>query len=196
MISDLRLRLSGAEFSGISLNCDNLDQVRRTKSSLRIHRAIAERRADSPIADLCPNMAIRSSVFQSGVRFNSFIGPSGSSYQQGRETELILRLARQRHRGWHVHRAVVEHFIREEQLRKAWVMKRVIRYGPGEYRLGHVDAVNSSKTLMGTPRYLVREMLRRDCPWLQQLYPLGPKPPFARIGALTFCASKRSRHVS
>jgi glycosyltransferase involved in cell wall biosynthesis len=116
---------------------------------------------EGPVAPLLiygPNMAIRSSVFQSGVRFNPFVGPRGSSYPQGGETELILRLAGQGHRGWHVHRAVAEHFIREEQLRKTWVMKRAIRYGRGEYRLGYSEEVRSRKRLMGMPRYLLREI--------------------------------------
>jgi hypothetical protein len=36
-------------------------------------------------------MAIRTAVFQSGVRFDASIGPRNSSYAMGSETELVLR---------------------------------------------------------------------------------------------------------
>ena len=82
-----------------------------------------------------PNMAIRTSVFRAGVRFDTTIGPSGSSYAMGSETELVLRLGNQGHKAWYVSGAVVEHFIRKEQLEEDWVLKRGLRYGRGKYRL-------------------------------------------------------------
>src|SRR6185437_2364896 len=82
-----------------------------------------------------PNMAIRTSVFQSGVRLDPSIGPRGSSYPMGSETELTLRLDRQGYKAWFVPSAVVEHFIRDYQMRKGWVLKRAIRYGRGMFRL-------------------------------------------------------------
>jgi glycosyltransferase involved in cell wall biosynthesis len=110
-----------------------------------------------------PNMSVRSNVFQSGMGFNTSIGPRGSSYPMGSETELILRLYRQGHKGWHVHSAVVEHFIRKEQLQKAWVMKRAIRFGRGEYRVSHAEAAPPAKMSMGIPKGLedlVRKMIK------------------------------------
>src|SRR5208337_1912563 len=75
-----------------------------------------------------PNMAVRTSVFQLGVRLDPSIGPRGSSYPMGSETELTLRLSRQGQQAWHVRGAVVEHLIREAQMKKAWVFQRAIRY--------------------------------------------------------------------
>ncbi|MGH9493518.1 MAG: glycosyltransferase [Candidatus Sulfotelmatobacter sp.] len=90
----------------------------------------------SPFLVFGPNMAIRTSVFQSGTRFDSATGPSAShNYAMGSETELTLRLDREGHKAWFVPSAVVEHFIRDYQIRKAWVLKRAIRYGRGMFRL-------------------------------------------------------------
>ena len=65
-----------------------------------------------------PNMAIRSEVFQLGTRLDPSIGPRGSNYPMGSETELVLRLSRHGHKAWHVHGARVEHFIRQGQLER------------------------------------------------------------------------------
>ncbi len=106
-----------------------------------------------------PNMAVRASYFQSGARFDTSIGPRGTDYPMGSETELLLRLARQGYRAWHVKGAVIEHFVRQEQLEKPWILRRAIRYGRGHYRLnpGH-------KLWGGVPRhlfyYIPKEMLR------------------------------------
>ena len=102
-----------------------------------------------PYSIFGPNMAIRASVFQSGIRFDSSIGPCGSSYPMGSETELLLRLCDQRHKAWHVHGAVVEHLVRAEQMDEAWVMQRAIRFGRGRQRISP-----EPKLWMGIPRRL------------------------------------------
>jgi glycosyltransferase involved in cell wall biosynthesis len=108
-----------------------------------------------------PNMAIRTSVFKEGVRFDTAIGPSGSSYPMGSETELVLRLASQGRKAWHVQSAVVEHFIRAEQLKKDWVLERAIRFGRGQYRLYNADGRNATLRWRGVPLYLFRKMLKQ-----------------------------------
>jgi len=80
-------------------------------------------------------MALRTCIFRSGTRFDPSIGPRGTSYPMGSESELLQRLARQGHAAWHVPSAIVEHFIRAEQVTKEWVLRRAIRYGRGQYRL-------------------------------------------------------------
>jgi len=105
-----------------------------------------------------PNMAIRASIFQSGVRFDRFIGPQGSDYPMGSETELVLRLDRLGHQAWYVGAAVVEHLIREEQLQSSWVMKRAVRYGRGFYRLYYADGTFEGRLWMGIPRHLFRDI--------------------------------------
>lgn len=108
-----------------------------------------------------PNMAVRSDVFRSGVRFDMSIGPRGASYPMGSETELVLRLGRLGHKAWHVQHSVVEHFIREEQLEKTWVMHRAVRFGRGQYRLFHADAGGKSRRWPSVPPYLWRKMLKQ-----------------------------------
>ena len=73
-----------------------------------------------------PNMAIRTSIFKSGVRFDQAVGPRGSSYPMGSETEILLRLSRQGHRAWFIKEAIVEHFVRKEQLQESWVLRRAV----------------------------------------------------------------------
>jgi glycosyltransferase involved in cell wall biosynthesis len=102
-----------------------------------------------------PNMAILASVFASGMRFDTSIGPQGESYAMGSETELVLRLARKGHKGWHVPDAVVEHFIRKEQLETSWVMRRAIRMGRG-YRRLH----GAPRLWWGLPRTVYRSFPR------------------------------------
>jgi glycosyltransferase involved in cell wall biosynthesis len=81
-----------------------------------------------------PNMAIRTDIFASGIRFDTSIGPRGSDYAMGSETELLLRLNRQGYQAWHVQTAIVEHLIRKEQLELSWVVQRTIRHGRGHQR--------------------------------------------------------------
>ncbi len=100
-----------------------------------------------------PNMAIRAHVFRSGIRFDSTIGPSGSNYAMGSETELILRMGRMGHKGWHIHGAVVEHLVRAEQLDKGWILQRAIRFGRGEQKL-----CPNPRSWWGFPRHLLRDI--------------------------------------
>jgi len=103
------------------------------------------------------NMAVRSALFQSGIRFDTSVGPRSSSYRMGSETELTLRLNRQGHKAWYVPGAVVEHFIRDYQMREPWVLQRAIRYGRGCFRLWHAETWEPVTTF-GIPRYYLRQM--------------------------------------
>lgn len=111
-----------------------------------------------------PNMAIRTAVFQLGARFDPSIGPRSSSYYaMGSETELILRLSRQGYNAWHVPSAVVEHFIRNGQLEKAWILKRAIRFGRGCFRGGDVERkYEGLPRLFGVPRTFFRQIWREE----------------------------------
>jgi hypothetical protein len=102
---------------------------------------------------------LRYSVLVDGMRFDASIGPRGISYAMGSETELVRRLLRSGHQAWHVRDAVVEHFIRREQMDKAWVLNRAIRFGRGQYRLAMTDGGRTRvKTWWGTPRHLIRQL--------------------------------------
>jgi glycosyltransferase involved in cell wall biosynthesis len=108
-----------------------------------------------------PNMAIRAEVFRSGICFDTSIGPTGSNYAMGSETELMMRLGQQGYKAWHVRDCVVEHFIRKYQMDKSWVSRRAIRYGRGQFRLsGAVDSAAIPR-LFGIPLDVFPELLRQ-----------------------------------
>lgn len=106
-----------------------------------------------------PNMAIRTRVFDDGVRFDEAIGPNGGRYAMGSETELLLRLARRGHRAWHCPDAVVEHVVRHEQLTREWVQRRAVLYGRGAYRLRSYRIDPPPLSAAGRVRRAIRELL-------------------------------------
>lgn len=109
-----------------------------------------------------PNMVIRAAVFQSGVRFDPSIGPRSSAYPMGSETELMLRLSQCGHKAWHVATAVVEHLIRDYQLRQSWVFKRAIRYGRGQFRLDYARKYRPYPCWFGVPRTFFRQIFDQE----------------------------------
>jgi glycosyltransferase involved in cell wall biosynthesis len=106
-----------------------------------------------------PNMAIRASVFARGYRFDPQIGPRGSSYAMGSETEFVRRLLREGFTAWHCRRSVVEHFIPRSHMRTSWILARAVRFGRGQYRLGVRDQRPAFPSCARVPRYLFGEML-------------------------------------
>jgi glycosyltransferase involved in cell wall biosynthesis len=108
-----------------------------------------------------PNMAIRADIFNKGIRFDPNIGPKGSDYPMSGETELLLRLKEQGHKAWHARRAVVEHFIRKEQIAKRWVFQRAVRFGRGQQRLGERSPASKKVTVFGVPPQYFLRILKR-----------------------------------
>ena len=98
-----------------------------------------------------PNMAVRAEIFQSGHRFDETIGPQGSNYAMGSETEFLRRLAKNGYTAWHCRGAVVEHIIRAFQMNQEWVLRRAVRYGRGQYRLGAKELPSLPASLLGIP---------------------------------------------
>lgn len=107
-----------------------------------------------------PNIAVRANVFHAGMHFDPAIGPRGAEYPMGNESELLQRLKLQGHQAWYVQEAVVEHFIRNYQMDKSWMLKRAIRFGRGQLRL-----TKASETIIpgwfGVPGRFFLRMLRR-----------------------------------
>ncbi len=109
-----------------------------------------------------PNMAIRAEVFKGGIRFNTSIGPRGNNYPMGSETELVLRLGRQGHKAWHVRVAVVEHFIREDQLNKSWVLGRAARFGRGGVRISQTAGAVAVPCWFDMPVRLLFKLFKKS----------------------------------
>ncbi len=106
-----------------------------------------------------PNMAVRSSVFDEGFRFDPTIGPQGANYAMGSETEFVKRLAHHGFTAWHAPDTGVEHFIRDYQLTSSWILRRAIRFGRGLYRIGLMEGPPDIATWLGIPRHLFRDIV-------------------------------------
>jgi glycosyltransferase involved in cell wall biosynthesis len=106
-----------------------------------------------------PNMAFRSGAIKAGYRFDTSLGPVGSRYGMGNETDFLQRLEKAGFRAWHCKRAVVAHMILKNQMKKEWVLGRAIPAGRAEYQRELRDDQNSPTTLLGVPRYMLREIL-------------------------------------
>ncbi len=116
----------------------------------------------NPLHVYGPNMAVRSVIFETGMRFNPSVGPRGSNYAMGGESELMARLGGSGHKAFFVPQAVVEHFVRKNQLLTSWVMKRAFRYGRGFFRIFRMDLLDETRSarLMKIPRVLIRETIK------------------------------------
>jgi glycosyltransferase involved in cell wall biosynthesis len=108
------------------------------------------------------NMAVRSSIFQMGYKFDETIGPNGSNYAQGSESQLLIKLLQDGFKAWYCKNAIVEHSIRSFQMNKKWVLARAIRYGRGMYRIGSAGAEWKSY-VWGIPVRLLLSILKRIC---------------------------------
>ena len=80
-----------------------------------------------------PNMAVRTSVFTNGFRFNENIGANGSDpyYPMGDETEFCCRVARSGAKAWFAKEPRVQHIIRSNQLVRSYWAKRAYQHGRG-----------------------------------------------------------------
>lgn len=80
-----------------------------------------------------PNMAVRRSVFDSGLRFNEEIGPNGADaqYAMGSETEFARRVEAAGNKAWFAAKPKVAHIVRAHQLTRAFYTGRAYRLGRG-----------------------------------------------------------------
>src|SRR5205807_1564787 len=80
-------------------------------------------------------MAVCRSIFASGFTFNEGIGPRGTRYAMGSETELIRRLYQSGKQAVFLPNSLVEHIIHQDQVSPTWVVGRAFRQGRGDIRL-------------------------------------------------------------
>ncbi|MBI4003272.1 MAG: glycosyltransferase family 2 protein [Nitrospira defluvii] len=109
------------------------------------------------------NYAVRAHLFQAGCRFDVQIGPCGTNYAMGSETQLIQTLYRNGHRIWHSSDLVVEHWVEADKLNREWILKRAQRFGRGQYRLEAEGQATTHPTWGGVPRYLFRQIPEQGC---------------------------------
>jgi glycosyltransferase involved in cell wall biosynthesis len=76
-----------------------------------------------------PNMAVRKSIFNSGITFNEKVGPNGGNYVMGSETEFLRRLVQSGHKAFFTPQIDVGHIIRPWQLETKWLASRAFKAG-------------------------------------------------------------------
>lgn len=107
------------------------------------------------------NLGVRRSVFDSGVRYNTEVGPSQKSYIMGSETSLVRELADRGEVPVYVNDCSVIHRIRPEQASLQWLLNRGVKYGR---MLAYRDAV--AARALGEPqvfpRWLIRQLASRS----------------------------------
>lgn len=103
-----------------------------------------------------PNMAIAADVFRSGWKFNQNIGPSGSNYIMGSESELLLRLEKAGYGAVYLPKCCVHHQIRHEQLSTKWLYGRAFRYGR---MMAHSTGKQNLPCWFEVPRCFFRKLI-------------------------------------
>lgn len=106
------------------------------------------------------NMAVRAPVFAAGHRFAETIGPAPGSYAMGSETEFTTRLAGLGYRCGFCPEAVVGHLVRREQMTRAWLIGRAVRFGRGLYQRELAAGAWAGPRLLGAPPALWRALAR------------------------------------
>lgn len=105
-----------------------------------------------------PNMAIRKSVFDLGVRYSTDVGPDGSqTYMMGSEGDFTRRLGSMGMKAWFCKEAIVEHLIRPNQISKEWVLNRFFRHGRSSYKFDHRPDAQIPR-VFGIERWLYRRL--------------------------------------
>lgn len=107
-----------------------------------------------------PNFAIRKRIFDAGFKFNENVGPNGSNYMMGSETELLYRLKNNGFRAFFDSSNAVQHIIREKQLTDDWIASRAHKAGRSliMHQARQGQKILSSE-LFGYPRWAVKEKL-------------------------------------
>jgi glycosyltransferase involved in cell wall biosynthesis len=80
-----------------------------------------------------PNMAVRRTVIDDGVRFNERIGPNGAdvNYAIGSEHDFCLEAIARGHKTWFAPKPAVWHIVRAHQLTGQYWKKRAYQLGRG-----------------------------------------------------------------
>jgi glycosyltransferase involved in cell wall biosynthesis len=106
-----------------------------------------------------PNMAIRTSIFNSGLKFNTKFGPDGSNtYAMGSESELTTRLAKNNVKSWFCKEAKVLHIIRENQMEKSWILQRFFRNGRS-FQLSKNHRATDYPKILGVERWMYKKLV-------------------------------------
>ncbi len=116
----------------------------------------------SPCGIFGPNMAVRKSIFTSGITFNEAIGPKGKNYPMGSETEFLTRLKNKGYKAYFFSEVIVEHIVRKWQFEQKWLNNRAYKAGRGAvyYQIVGNDFEPNVKSICGYPRWALLRVLK------------------------------------
>ncbi|MDX2503848.1 MAG: glycosyltransferase family 2 protein [Gammaproteobacteria bacterium] len=104
-----------------------------------------------------PNMMVRRRVFDRDLRFNPDIGPNGSNYIMGSESDFLKRARSEGYQELYVPTSLVYHQIRPEQLTHAWLYGRAFRLGR---MIPYQGIRNLLKPDLKLRKWMLREIIR------------------------------------
>jgi hypothetical protein len=133
-------------------------------------------------------MAIRSAVLKDGYLFDTSLGPVGSRYRVGEDTDFLQKLSEAGCKVWHSKRAVVEHIILQGQMTRAWALRRAVPKGRADYRRQLKEDPNSPRPVcwLGVPRYMIREILTQATRWVGAMFTQSADASFREQWQLYF----------
>jgi len=107
-----------------------------------------------------PNMAIRRSVFDEGLKFNTKIGPIGKKRISGSESEFLSRVLEEK-QGLYIPEAQVLHRITGNMLKRKYLRKRCYAMGLG-MSVWADSPVNEKDIprMFGIPRYRLGRLIK------------------------------------
>lgn len=106
-----------------------------------------------------PNMMIRRSIFDKGIKFNAKIGPIGSKRISGSESEFFSRVMKS-HKGKYIPSARIFHRITPNMMVRSYLRKRSYAMGLGMSVWASAPSNEKSlPTLLGVPRYRIGRLI-------------------------------------
>lgn len=133
--------------------------------------------ADGPVSPgeiYGPNMAVRRSVFSSGLKFDESVGPNGSdtNYPMGSETEFCVRAHSRGHKARFSKEPFVWHIVRAHQVRQPYWCQRAYRFGRGQAQIlwaAGPPQLRFGYSAVGRATRIASQYLRQSVDWLRAL---------------------------
>jgi glycosyltransferase involved in cell wall biosynthesis len=140
---------------------------------------IGEIRREYTINDCLPatgNFAVKKNLFSVYGYFSTAMGPVGSDYFIGEDTEFCLRLMNQREKLFYLPKAIVYNTVHKERLTKSYCRKYHFRFGRSLAQLS--KGATWIKRWGPVPRHLYRELVEAFIRWIFSSISSGGKAVF------------------
>lgn len=137
-----------------------------------------------PCKLLGPNMAVRTKVFDL-IQFNENIGPSGTNYVMGSETDFLHRAKEADCAAYFSENVEVQHIIRENQMTDKWLQGRAYKAGRAlvhdKLRKGTLN--KDVRLIGGRPVWALRRLVTLRMKWYSSkaLSSIGSNPKNYKI---------------